>query len=123
MTAVRKAWSGGLIRLSTGPRMRAETAWSPTMRSRLPEVPYSPRRSAQPDLLLDRLGGTQALALHGSPFATVDHVPNPLHLPDVGDLAVAAVLEHGVEQDLAELVPARMPPEARILEGDRTERE
>jgi len=48
-------------------------------------------------------------------------LPDPLHLPDVGDLAVAEVLEHRVEQDLAELVPARVPAERGVLERDRAE--
>src|SRR3954464_2485068 len=104
----------GPTRLSTGPRTRAETAWSPTTRFRLPS-------SAQPDLFGNRLRCAQALALDRAPLAAVDHVPDPLHLPDVRDLAVAEVLEDGVEQDLAELVPTGMPPEARILEGDRPE--
>src|SRR3954454_9242239 len=104
----------GPTRLSTGPRTRAETAWSQTTRLPLPS-------SAQPDLFGNRLCCAQALALHGAPLAAVDHVPDPLHLPDVRDLAVAEVLEDGVEQDLAELVPTGMPPEARILEGDGPE--
>src|SRR3954464_582981 len=104
----------GPMRPSTGPRTRAETASSPTTRFPLPS-------SAQPDLLLDGVRRAQALALHCAPLPAVDHVPDALHLPDVRDLAVAAVLEHGVEQDPAELVPAGMAPEARVLERDRPE--
>src|SRR5207244_7621 len=78
--------------------------------------------SAHPHLG-NKIGAGEPLPLHRAPFSFPQELPEPLELPDVGQLAVADILSEREDEQAAEVVPSRMAAEAGVLKCDRAERD